>query len=220
VLAVLLTAFRSQSRLGPDAARSCVLSHPAKRVPARVTAYIPAALLAVSAVVICVSWSQAGMIGADPDGIGTRVLGLGVFWGAVTVLAGAAFSAIDMRASWRRASHLALYLAPAVVTVTGLATGRAETTVVGIFLLAAAVCAAQLPRASQLAEEHLAVLPPATVAGIIAIYPVAIALARPSLNGFRSDHAPLLTIFGVTDIVAVAASLICAGLIVSRPAKP
>jgi MFS family permease len=220
VLAVLLTAFSSQSRLGPDAARSCVLSHPAKRVPARVTAYLPVAFLAVSAVVICVSWSQAGMIGADADGIATRALGLGAFWAALTVLAGAAFSAIDMRPSWRRAGHLALYLAPAVVTVIGLATGGAETTVVGIFLLAAVVCAALLPRASQLTEEHLAVLPPATVAGIIAIYPVAIALARPSLNGLRSHRAPLLTIFGVTDIVAVAASLICAGLIVSRRAYP
>jgi MFS family permease len=220
VLAVLLTAFSSQSRLGPDAARSCVLSHPAKRVPARVTAYLPVAFLAVSAVVICVSWSQAGMIGADADGIATRALGLGAFWAALTVLAGAAFSAIDMRPSWRRAGHLALYLAPAVVTVIGLATGDAETTVVGIFLLAAVVCAALLPRASQLTEEHLAVLPPATVAGIIAIYPVAIALARPSLNGLRSHRAPLLTIFGVTDIVAVAASLICAGLIVSRRAYP
>jgi hypothetical protein len=181
---------------------------------------MPVAFLAVAGVVICVAWSQAGLIGRDPDGIGAKALGLAAFWPALTVLAEVAFSAIDLRASWRRAANLALVLVPAVVTVTGLATGQAETAVVGIFLLAAVACAAVLPRASQLTEEHLAVLPPATAAGIMAIYPVAIALGRPSLSGFRSDGPTLPMIFGMTTFVAVAAFLICADLIVSRRAYP
>ena len=219
-LVVLLIAVSSQSRLGPDAARSGALFHPARRVPVRVKLYLPVAFLAVAGVVICVAWSQISTIGRDPDGIGTKALGLAAFWPALTVLAGAAFSAIDMRVSWRRTANLALVLVPAVVTVTGLATGQAETAVVGIFLLAAVACAAVLPRASQLTEENLAVLPPATAAGIIAIYPVAIALARPSLSGLRSDGAALPLIFGMTATVAVAAFLICADLIVSRRAYP
>lgn len=52
------------------------------------------------------------------------------------------------------------------------------------------------------------------------IYPVAIALARPSLSGLRSSGAPLPVTFAVTNIVAIAAAMICAGLIASRRAYP
>jgi hypothetical protein len=220
VLAVLLIAFGSQSRLGPDAARSCVLRHPAKRVPGRVKAYMPVAFLTVAAVVICVAWSQARMIGVDPDGIGTRALGLGAFWAALTVLAAAAISAIDLRAPWRRTATLGLFALPALVTVVGLAIGRAETTVIGICLLAAVACAALLPPASQLTQQQLLALPLTVGAGIVAIYPVTIALARPSLNGLRNSGAMLPVIFGVTGVAAVAALLICGDLIVSRRTYP
>ena len=219
-LAVPLIAVSSQSRLGPDAARTCSLSHPHKRAPVRVKAYLPVAFLTVAAVVICVAWSQARMIGGDPDGIGARVFGLGVFWAALAVLAAAAFSAIDLRSSRRRAATLGLFFLPALVTVTGLAIGQAETTVIGIFLLAAVVCAALLPPASQLTQQQLLALPLIVGAGIIEIYPVAIALARPSLNGLRSSGAPLPVTFAMTTIVAIAALVTCAGLIASRRAYP
>ena len=220
VLAVLLIVVSPRSRLGPDAARSCVLRKPGKRVPARVIAYILVAFLAVASVVICVSWSQAGLIGRVPDTIGARALGLGAFWAALTVLARAAFSAIDMRPSWRRTATLGLFALPAVVTVTGLAIGRAETTVIGICLLAALACAALLPSPSQLTQQQLVALTLIVSAGIIAIYPVAIALARPSLSGLRSSGATLPVIFGVTGVAAVAAFLICGDLIVSRRTYP
>jgi MFS family permease len=220
VLAVLLIAVSPRWRMGPDAARSCALRHPAMPVPARVRAYVPVAFLAVAAVVISVAWSQAGMMGRDPDGISAGVLGLGAFWAALTVLAGAGFAAIDMRASWRRTASLALFLLPALVAVTGLATGSADTTVVGIFLLAAVVCAALLPPPSRLTQEQLVVLPLAVVAGVIAIYPVAIAVARPSLNELRSSGAALPMIFMMTGVVAIAAAVICAGLIAARRAYP
>jgi hypothetical protein len=220
VLAVLVIAVSPQWRLGPDAARSCVLSNPGKRVPSQVKAYILVAFLAIAGVVICVAWSQAGTIGRDPDAIGTRALGLGAFWAALTVLARAAFSAIDMRPSWRRTATLGLFALPAVVTVIGLATGGGETTVIGICLLAAVACAALLPSASQLAQQQLLGLPLTVDAGIIAIYPVTIALARPSLNGLRGSGATLPMIFGVTGVVAVAAFLICGDLIVSRRTYP
>jgi MFS family permease len=71
-----------------------------------------------------------------------------------------------------------LFFLPAVVTVIGLAIGRAETTVVGIFLLATVACAALLPPVSQLTQQQLVVLQVAVGVGIIGIYPVAIALAR------------------------------------------
>jgi MFS family permease len=216
VLAALLIAVSPQSRLGPDAARSCALRNPSEHVPGRVKAYLPVAFLAVAAVVICVAWSQTGIIGRDPDGISTRVFGLGASWAALTMLAHAGFSAIDMRASWRREASLGLFLLPAFVTVIGLAIGQAQATVVGIFMLAAVVCAALLPPTSQLTERQLVRLPLVLVTGIIAIYPVAIALARPSLSGLRSSGAPLPVTFAVTDIVAIAAAMICAGLIVSR----
>jgi hypothetical protein len=220
VLAVLLIALSPRSRLGPDAARSCALRDPAKPVPAQVKAYIPIAFLAAGGVVICVAWSQAGMIGPVTGRIGPRVLGLGAFWAALALLARAAFSGIDMHATRRREANLALFLLPAAVTVIGLAIGRAETTVVGIFLLAAVVCAALLPPASQLTQEQLVVLPLAVGAGIVGIYPVAIGLAQPTLAGLRSSGATLPTIFTVTGIVAIAASLTCAGLIASRRAYP
>jgi hypothetical protein len=220
VLAVLLIAVSSQSRLGPDAARSCVLSQPDTRVPVRVKLYLLVAFLTVAGVVICVAWSQAGMIGRDPDAIGARVIGLGAFWAAIAVLARASFSAIDLRASWRRTATLGLFFLPAVVTLTGLATGTAETTVVGIFLLAAVACAAVLPPVSQLTQRQLVVLPLAVGVGIIGIYPVAIALARPSLADFHGTGATLPMIFAVPDIAAIAASLVCAGLIACRRAYP
>jgi hypothetical protein len=218
VLAVLLIAVSARSRLGPDAARSCALRHPARPVPARVEAYLPVAFLAVAAVVITVAWSQTGMMGRIPDEISARVLGLGAFWASVAVLAHVGFSAIDMLASWRRAATLGLFLFPALVTVTGLAIGHAETTVVGIFLLAAVVCAALLPPPSRLTQEQLVVLPLAVVAFVLAIYPVAIAVARPSLNGLRSSGAPLLMIFAMTSVLAIAAAVICAGLVAPRRA--
>jgi hypothetical protein len=219
-LLVLLVAVSPMSRLGPDAARSCVLRNPAKPVPSRVKAYILVAFLAVAGVVICAAWSQAGLIGRDPDAISTRALALGAFWAALTVLARAAFSAIDMRPTWRRTATVGLFALPAVVTVTGLAIGRAETTVIGICLLAALVCAALLPSASQLTQQQLLALTLTVSAGIIAVYPVAIALARPSLNGLRSSGVTLPMIFGVTGVVAVAAFLICGDLIVSRRTYP
>ena len=220
VLVVLLIAVSPLSRLGPDAARSCVLRHPGKRVPAQVKAYILVALLAVAGVVICVAWSQAGLIGRDPDTIGARALGLGAFWAALTVLARAALSAIDMRLSWCRTATVGLFALPAVVTITGLAIGRAETTVIGVCLLAALVCAALLPSPSQLTQQQLFALTLTVSAGIIAIYPVAIALARPSLSGLRSSGATLPVIFGVTGVVAVAAFLICSDLIAFRRTYP
>jgi hypothetical protein len=220
MLAVLLIAVSSQSRLGPDAARSCALTNPAKRVPVRVKVYLPVAFLTVAGVVICVSWSQVGMIGTDADGISTRVFGLAAFWAALTVLARAAFSAIDMRPSWRRTATLGVFVLPALVTVIGLEIGRPETTVVGLCLLAAVACAALLPPSSQMTQQQLLALPLTVGAGIIAIYPVTIALARPTLDGLRSSGATLPGTFAVTGIVAVAAFLICAGLIVSRRVYP
>jgi hypothetical protein len=220
VLVVLLIAVSSRSRLGPDAGRSCALSRPGKRLPVRLKVYMPVAFLAVAGVVICVAWSQAGLIGRDPDVIGARALGLGAFWAALTMLARAAFLAIDMRPSWRRTATAGLFALPALVTVFGLAIGRAETAVIGISLLAALACAALLPPVSQVTQQQLLALPLTASAGIIAIYPVTIALARPSLNGLRGTGATLPTIFGVTGVVAVAAFLICVDLIISRRTYP
>ena len=219
-LAVGLIAVSTRSRLGPDAARSCALRHPARPVPARVEAYVPVAFLSVAAVVITVAWSQVGMMGLIPDEVSAGVLGLGAFWAAVVVLAHAGFSAIDMGASRPHLTTLGLFLLPALVTVTGLAIGHAETAVVGIFLLAALVCAALLPPPSRLTQEQLVVLPLALVAFVMAIYPVALAVARPSLNWLRSSGAPLLMIFAMTSAVAIAATVICAGLVAPRRAYP
>lgn len=105
---------------------------------------------------------------------------------------------------------------PAVVTVIGLAIGRTETAVIGIFLLAAVVCAAFLPPVSQVTERQLTVLPLVVVAGIIGIYPVAIALARPSLSGLRSSGATLPMIFAMAGVVAIFAALTCARLFTFR----
>jgi len=213
VLAVLLIAVSPRSLLGADAARSCALRNPAKRVPARVEAYLVVAFLAVGGVVICVAWSQVGMMGPSTDSIGRRVFVLGAFWAPLAVLTSAAFAAIDLHAHFRRAASLGLFLLPAVVTVIGLAIGRAETAVVGVFMLAAVVCAAFLPPVSQLTERQLVLLPLVISVGIIGIYPVGIALARPSLSGFRGSGAPLPMIFAVAGIVAIFASLTCARLI-------
>ena len=220
VLAVLLIAVSSQSRLGPDAARSGALRDPAKRVTVRVRAYLPVVFLAVAGVVICLAWSQVGMLGRETGDVGPRVLGLGAFWAALVFLARAGFSAIDLRVSWRRQATLELFLLPAVVTVIGLAIGHAEITVVGIFLLAAVACAAFLPPASQLTQRQLVVLPLVVGAGVIGIYPVAIALADPSLDALVGGGATLPVIFAVTGVVAIVASLTCAALMASRRAFP
>ena len=220
VLAVMLIVVSARAHLGPDAERSCALRDPAKPVPARVKAYVLVAFLAFAGVIMCVAWSQVGMIGPVTGRIGTRVLGLGAFWAAMALFARAAFTAIDIHASWRRAASLGMFLLPVLVTVIGLAIGRAETTVTGIFLLAAVACAALLPPESQLTQEQLVMLPLVLGAGIIAIYPVAVALARPSLTALRSSGASLPVTFAVTDIVAIAATLTCAGLIASRRAYP
>jgi MFS family permease len=217
VFAGLLIAVSPRSRLGPDAARTCALRNPAKRIPARVKVYLLVAFLAAGGVVFCVAWSQASMIGPVTARISTKVLGLATFWAALTVLARAAFTAIDLHSSWRRQASLGLFLMPAVVTVIGLATWQAETAVVGIFLLAAVVCAAFLPPASQLTERQLVVLPLVVMAGVIGIYPVAIALARPSLSAMRGSGAPLPMIFAIAGVVAILASLGCARLIAFRP---
>jgi hypothetical protein len=74
--------------------------------------------------------------------------------------------------------------------------------------------------ASQLTQQQLLALPLIVGAGVIAIYPVAIALARPSLAGFRGTGMPLPMIFAVTAIAAIAALVTCASLIASRRASP
>jgi hypothetical protein len=216
LLAILLIVVSSRSRLGPDAARSCALRNPVKRMPAQVSAYILVAFLAVGGVVICVAWSQVAFMGPVTASIGPRVLVLGAFWAALTVFARAAFAAIDLYTTFRRGASLGLFLLPVVVTVIGLTIGRAETAIVGIFLLAAVVCAAFLPSASELTERQLVMLPLVVGAGITGIYPVAIALARPSLSGLRMSGAPLPMIFTVAGIVAIFASLVCARLIAYR----
>jgi hypothetical protein len=220
VLAVLLIPASRRSCLGSDAARSCALRNPGKRIPGRVKAYVLVAYLAVAAAVICVAWSQVEMMGPVTARISPRVLGLGAFWAALAVLARAGFLAIDTHASWRREASLVLFLLPALVTVLGLVIGRAETTLIGIFLLAAVVCAALLPPESQLTERQLVVLPLVLGAGVIGIYPVAIALARPSLGGLLSSGATLPGIFAVAGVVAIVASLTCAVLIAARRASP
>jgi hypothetical protein len=112
VLAVLLIVLSPRSRLGPDAARSCALRNPTKRIPAQVKAYILVAFLAAGGVVICVAWSQVGVMGLVAARISPRVLGLGAFWAALAVLARAAFSAIDMHGSFGRQATLALFVMP------------------------------------------------------------------------------------------------------------
>jgi hypothetical protein len=220
VLAVLLIAVSPQSRLGPDAARYCALRDPAMHVPVRVKAYLPVVFLAVAALVFILAWSQVRMIGTVTTHIGPGVLGLGAFWAALTMLARAAFLAIDLRASWRRADTLVVFLLPAALTLIGLAIGRAEPAVIGIFLLTAVACAALLPPASQLTQRQLVMLPLGVGVGVIGIYPVAIALARPSLAGLRSSGATLPMTFAMTDMVAIAALITCAFLIAARRAYP
>lgn len=218
-LALLVIGIGTRSRLGPDAARSCALANPRQRAPAPIRVYAELALVTGTCAVMTVAWSQVGMAksAAHP---GFRALLLGAFWAGLVMLARVVFGAIERRRSWRRTAGLVLFLLPAAVVLAGLTSQQDETTLIGIFLLAAVACAAFLPLTTEPGDEKLTLLSLAVAAGIIGIYPAGLGVARPSFDAFKNGGATPLLIFSVTTAVAVVACLISARVLIWRGRDP
>ena len=214
VLSLLLMTMATRSRLGPNAARTTALMYAGQGAPARHMVYVLLALVAAACVTLLAAWSQIHMPGQAVPHPALRPLLLAAFWAAMVMLARVAFAAIERRRTWRRTSSLVPFLLAIAVAAIGLAAGQRETAVVGVFLLAAVVCGAFLPLTAEPRDDHLAVLSLVFTAAFIALYPVGLGLAGPSIRAFEGAGASLLAIFVVAGALAVAASLATAGLLV------
>jgi MFS family permease len=219
VLAVLMVAVGTRSRFGPDAARSCVLANPRQRAPVPIRIYAVLALVTGICMVMSVTWAQVAMAKSTAHP-GFRALLLGTFWAGLVMLARVAFGAIERRRSWRRSVSLVPFLLPAAVALTGLAIQQDDTTLIGIFLLAAVACAAFLPLTGEPGDEKLTLVSLAVAAGIVGIYPEGLGVAMPSFDAFKDGGATPLLIFTTTGAVAVVACLVSAGLLISRGQRP
>ena len=217
VLVGLVIVASAHARLGPDAARSCVLIHPANRVPAQLKIYTLLVLLAGVCAVLCVVWPQAAVARPEASYLGFKAVVLGAFWAALVMLGRLVFAVIDRRHSWRRTASVAVFLLPIAVAFTGLAMRQAETAVVGIFVLAAVASAAFLPLTAQPGRDYLVLISVVVAAGIAGLYPLGLGIAMPTLDAVRHRGATLLVIFTVTTAVAVVAGIASAGILSRRP---
>ena len=213
-LSLLLIAVATRSRLGPDAARTSALMYPGQGGPARHMVFVLLALVTAVCATMLAAWSQIHMPGQAVPHPALRPLEIAAFWAAMVMLARVAFAAIERMRTWARTTSLVPFLLAAAVAAIGLAARQPETAVVGVVLLAAVVCGAFLPLTAEPRDDHLAVLSLAFTAAFIALYPVGLGMAGPSLRTFEGAGASLLAIFVVAGALAVTASLAAVGLLV------
>jgi hypothetical protein len=111
------------------------------------------------------------------------------------------------------------FLLTAAVAVVGLVIGQTQTATVGVFLLAAVVCAAFMPLPASPSTQHLMFLSLACTAGLIGLYPAALGVAGPAMSHLQGN-ASYRAIFMVTGALGVVAGLTAAALPVWRRALP
>lgn len=215
-MSLLLIAVATRARLGPDAVRTCALMYPARGAPARHRVYVVLALVTAACVTMLAAWSQIHMPGQAVPHPPLRPLLVASFWAAAVMLARVSFAAIERRRTWPRTTSLVPFLLPAAVAAIGLAARQWETAVVGVFLLAAVACAAFLPLTAEPRDDYLVILSLAFTAAFIALYPIGLGLAGPSIRAFEGAGASLLAIFVVAGALGFTAILAAVGLLV-RP---
>lgn len=214
VATLLLIAVATRSRLGPDSARSSALMYPGQGTPTRHRVYMVLALVTAACVTLLAAWSQIHMPGQAVPHPALRPLLVASFWAATVMLARVAFAAVEQRRTWPRTTSLVPFLLAAAVAAAGVAARQQEVAVVGVFLLAAVVCAAFLPLTAEPRDDYLVVLSLAFTAAFIAMYPVGLGLAGPSVRAFEGVGASLLAIFVVAGALAISAGLAAVGLLV------
>jgi len=219
VLGLLIMAAASRSRLGPDASRSCNLHLPRQQRSAWTKVYPALALVACAGAIMMTGWAQIlrpGLVVTHP---GLRLLLLASFWAAAVTAARVAFAATERQHTWQRSASLVPFLLAAAVAVIGLVIGQTQMATVGVFLLAAVVCAAFLPLPASPSTQHLMFLSLACTAGLIGLYPAALGVAGPAMSHLQGN-ASYREIFMVTGALGVVAGLIAAALPVWRRAVP
>ena len=217
VLGLLIMAGAGRSRLGPDALRSCNLHLPRQRSSVWSKLYPCLALLACFSAIMLTGWTQIHRPGQVLPHPGFSLLLLASFWAGAVTAARVAFAAIERRQTWQRATSLLPFLLAAVVAVTGLVIGQAQTATVGVFLLAAVVCAAFFPLPASPGTNQFMLLSLAFTAGLIGLYPAGLGIAGPAMSHLKGSTS-LLAVFVVTGVIGVAAGLIAACLPVWRRA--
>ena len=130
-----------------------------------------------------------------------------------------AFAATERQHTWQRSASLVPFLLAAAVAVIGLVIGQTQTATVGIFLLAAVVCAAFLPLPASPSTNHLMFLSLACTVGLVGLYPAALGIAGPAMSHLQGN-ASYRAIFMLTGALGVVAGLIAAALPVWRRAVP
>jgi MFS family permease len=219
ILALLIMAGAGRSRLGPDALRSCNLHRPRQHYSVWSKLYPVLALLACTCAIMLTGWAQIHRPGQAVPHPGFSLLLLASFWAGAVTAARVAFAAIERRETWQRSTSLLPFLLAASVAVTGLAIGQTQTATVGVFLLAAVVCAAFFPLPASPGTDQLLLLSLAFTAGLIGLYPAGLGIAGPAMGQMKGS-ASLLAIFVGTGAIGVAAGLIGACLPVWRRAPP
>jgi MFS family permease len=219
VLGLLIMAAASRSRLGPDASRSCNLHLPRQQRSAWTRVYPALALLGCAGAIMMTGWAQILRSGPAVAHPGFRLLILASFWAAAVTAARVAFAATERQHTWQRSASLVPFLLTAAVAVVGLVIGQTQTATVGVFLLAAVVCAAFMPLPASPSTQHLMFLSLACTAGLIGLYPAALGVAGPAMSHLQGN-ASYRAIFMVTGALGVVAGLIAAALPVWRRALP
>jgi hypothetical protein len=211
-LALPIMMAAGRSCVGPDASRRCNLHLPRRQPSAWHRVFPVLAVLAGVDAIMLTAWAQMHHAGQAASHPGFSLLLLGSFWAAAVTAARVAFAAIERRQTWRRGITLVPFVLAAAVLVTGFATGRSATATVGVFVLAAVVAAAFMPLPANPGTERFMLWSLVSTAGVIALYPATMGMARSAFGGLERGGAPVLMIFAVTGVIGVAASLLAASL--------
>jgi hypothetical protein len=170
------------------------------------------ALLAGACAIMLAGWAQTHRAGQVVPYPGFSILLLASFWAASVIAARVVFAAMEQRRTWRRSASLVPFLLAAAIAITGLAVGQIQTARVGIFLLAAVLCAAFFPLPASARADGPMLLSLVGAAGVIGLYPAGLGIAGSTTGNFQSGGISLLGIFVVTGSIGIAASLVATRL--------
>lgn len=218
LLAVLLIAqmlFSRSLRTPPDGA-------PARRtelrVPARFHAYPGLALLyGLCAVALITAPHYLTGVAPSASHLHLLVIAEAAYWAALVQGCRVAFAIIDGMKSRQQVANIGVFMVATVLLSLSLVISRYDLMHVGIYLLAAIGCAALLPIDTRPGNEYVAVFPLAVTAGVFALFPAGIGLARFGYDIVTHAGMSSLEIFLGIALLGAAACIVLLPIIMSWP---
>lgn len=180
-----------------------------QRVPARFRVYPVLALLFAICAVILITASQRLTGGFSPVRMNFLTLAEVGFWAGLVQSSRVVFTLIDGMKSRRQVASIGVFLIAVAILVLSLVMTQYDIMHVGIYSLAGIGCAALLPIDTRPGNEHIAALPFAATAGVLALFPVGVGL---SALGYaiatRNGVTPIEIYLGVAAVGAAACMML------------